>query len=286
MLSLFVFALSLVFSGTLILIGALVFVRRLISRLPLGTVRGRWYLMAALIVLFIIGYLGYAAFFWASHSTLQDLLVPFVFFFGACFVLHATALSLQTAMDVMRISLLEQETITDPLTGIYNRRYLDIRLNEEVATARRYSLPFSVLMLDLDLFKQINDKHGHQAGDQVLVNFVKIVTDELRKVDTLARYGGEEFLVIARYTPLSGAIALAERVRKRVESHDFSQPDGLGGMRRIKVTISVGVASLDNVVCSSESLIHTADGNLYRAKQKGRNRIFAGTPSAAGSTLP
>jgi diguanylate cyclase (GGDEF)-like protein len=242
--------------------------------------------MAALIVLFIISYLGYAAVFWKSHSTLQDLIVPSVFVFGASFVLLATTLSLETAMDVMRISLLERETATDPLTGVRNRRYLDRRLSEEVASARRYSLPLSVLMLDIDHFKQINDTHGHQAGDQVLVTLGKIVSDELRKADILARYGGEEFLVIAPHTPLSGATIVAERVRKRIESHDFSLPGEPSGTGRINVTVSIGVASLGNGVDSRENLVHAADENLYRAKEEGRNQIIAGTPSAAGSTRP
>ncbi len=279
-------ALGLVFAGTLILIGALVPVRRLMGQLPSGPVRNRWYLMAALIALFILGYLGYAAAFWGSHSALPDLIVPCVFFFGASFVLLATTLALQTAMDVMRISLLERETATDPLTGVLNRRYLDRRLNEEIATARRYDLPLSVLMLDIDHFKHINDTHGHQAGDQVLVTLGKIVVGELRTADILARYGGEEFLVIAPHTPLPGAIIVAERVRKRIESHDFSLSGEPGGIRRIGVTVSIGVASLGNGVDTVEKLVHAADGNLYRAKQEGRNRINAGRPSDAGPTQP
>jgi len=182
-------ALSLVFSGALILIRAMIPIRQLIGRLTTGTVRSRWYLMAALIALFIIGYLGYAAAFWESHSTLVDLIVPSVFFFGACFVLLTTTLSLHTAIDLGRLRVLERDAATDPLTGLFNRRYMNCRLTEEVANAKRYGLPLSALMLDIDHFKQINDKHGHQAGDEMLVSLGKVIAGELRESDVLTRYG-------------------------------------------------------------------------------------------------
>ena len=101
--------------------------------------------MTALIVLFLAGYVGYAAILWDSHSRPLDLIVPGVFFLGACFVWLSANLSLQTATDVMRVSLLERESMTDPLTGVFNRRYLDRRLGEEVAKARRYGLPLCAL---------------------------------------------------------------------------------------------------------------------------------------------
>lgn len=271
---------ALVFAGALILIWALAPIRKLIGRLPSGTVRNRWYALTALVVLFLAAYLGYAIAFWNSHSDLRDLIVPGVFFFGAWFVWLSALLSLQTAVDVMRISLLEQEAATDPLTGVFNRGYLDRRLKEEIASAQRYGLPLSVLMIDVDHFKQINDKHGHQAGDHVLVTLAKLVASELREPDILARYGGEEFLVIAPRTPLLGAAGVAERVRKRIESHDFGLPNEAGETRTIGVTASIGVASLGDGVRDREDLVHAADVNLYRAKQEGRNLIVAGPPGA------
>lgn len=275
-------ALGLVLAGVLILAGALVPVRRLIGRVPPGPVRSRWYLMAALIALFIVGYLGYAAVFRESHAKLVDLIVPFVFFAGACFVLLATTLSLQTALDVMRISLLERDAATDALTGVFNRRYMDRRLSEEAASARRYGLPLAVLMLDIDHFKQINDRHGHQAGDHVLASLAIRVAGVLRQGDVLTRYGGEEFLIIAPHTPLAGASEVAERVRKCVESAEFSLSDEPGGKGGIRVTVSIGVASSGDGRVDAQTLVQAADANLYRAKQEGRNRVIAGVPDATG----
>lgn len=272
------FAIGLVLAGDLILIGSLIPVWHLVRKLPQGTVRSRWYLMTALITLFIPSYLGYASLFWQSHTTLVDLIVPFVFFFGACFVLLTTTLSLQTAMDIMRISLLERDVVTDPLTGVYNRRHLDRRLTEEVAIAKRYKQPVAVILLDIDHFKKVNDRYGHQAGDQVLVDMVSRVSTELRDVDVFARYGGEEFVIIAPHTNLSSAASLAERVRKRVEADSFKLPNGLGEFTELDVRVSIGVTSSAGGTEDEETLIQAADKNLFQAKQEGRNRVIANTP--------
>lgn len=274
---------SLLVAGVLILVGALVPVRRLIERLPPGTVRNRWYVMVALIALFVVGYLSYAAFFWNNHARLVDLLVPAVFFFGACFVMLTAYLALQTAMDVMRISLLERENVTDPLTGAFNRRYLDRRLAEEVTRARRYDLSLSVLLIDVDHFKLVNDKHGHQMGDQVLSSLARIAAQELRESDILARYGGEEFLVVASHTPLSGATDLAERLRERIARHDFGLPQEPGQTQATNLTASVGVTSIGEGRDSAEKLVQAADENLYRAKREGRNRVVADAAAAPAS---
>lgn len=268
-------ALGLVISGAFILVGALIPVRQLMLALPPGAIRNRWRAMTALIMLFLAGYLGYAAVFWNNHSSPLDLIVPGVFFLGACFVWLTASLSLQTTKDVMRISDLERETVIDPLTGVFNRRYLNRRLSEEVAIAQRYGLPLSLLLLDIDHFKLVNDRCGHQTGDRVLVTLGKVAVKAMRESDVLTRYGGEEFMVIAPHTDLLGATQLAERMRKQIESHDFGLTDEDNKLNAAHVTASIGVASLGDGVDDGESLIHAADENLYRAKQEGRNRVVA-----------
>ena len=272
----------LVIAGALVLVSAMVPTRRLIARLPNGSLRGHWYVILAFVWTFLVGYLGYAWISWNSHEQPVDLLVPIVFFLGACFVWLNSVLSLRTAVAMLRLSLLEQETIVDPLTGVFNRRYLDRRLNEEVARARRHGLPLSVLMLDIDHFKEINDCHGHQAGDQVLTLFAGQVQRHLREPDIVARYGGDEFLVIAPQTSRKNAIDLAERLRTGLESHRFSLHDThtRKGILEIRVICSIGVASLSNKVTRAERLVRCADENMYRAKNDGRNRVNADEPSA------
>jgi diguanylate cyclase (GGDEF)-like protein len=225
-----------------------------------------------MIIAFVPGYITYGSVARNSYRGPLDLIVPVIFFFGAVFVLLVSSLSLETALDVRRIYTLEQESITDALTGTYNRRYLDRRLDEEVLRARRYGFPLAVLLLDIDHFKQINDEHGHPFGDGILAGLSQIVMNSVRRTDVVARYGGDEVLVIATHTPLADAAELGERLRQRVEAAEMGQASGTGGGVPIRVTISVGVAGYSDELSSGQSLIQAADQALYQAKQAGRNR--------------
>ena len=270
------FSNGLVLIGIGILLASLAVVRNIVLRLPDGRARRRWFGMAGLILLFVIGYLGYIPLFWNHQRSLLDLVVPGIFFFGACFVWFSTYLALQTTLDVLRISDLEHETFTDPLTGIYNRRFMEQRLTEEISKARRYDFQLSVLMFDLDFFKRVNDEHGHQAGDRLLVEISKLVGSQLRDSDILARYGGEEFLIIAPNTGAPEAMLLAQRLRQTIESQGFLRDYDAIELPELKLTVSIGIASFSDGSDSQEALIHDADKNLYRAKSEGRNRVFAG----------
>ncbi|ABM04442.1 diguanylate cyclase [Psychromonas ingrahamii 37] len=263
---------SLVLVGILILLGSLLTVRRILRSFPEGRSHKGWFTMGCLISLFVLGYLAYVNIFWEKHTQATDLIVPGVFFFGACFVLLSTFLSLNTALDIIRICELEKESSTDPLTGVYNRRHMEKCLQEEIAKAQRYKFDLSLLLIDLDNFKLINDQHGHQVGDQVLTDISALVLQELRSFDVMARYGGEEFLVIAPNTGPGYAHILAERLRKRIEMHHFF----VGSKAlKIKLTISIGVSSYGGSITTQESLVLRADNNLYLAKGQGRNKVIA-----------
>ena len=270
------FSNGLVLIGIAILLASLAVVRNIVQRLPDGRARRRWFGMAGLILLFVIGYLGYIPLFWNHQRSLLDLVVPGIFFFGACFVWFSTYLALQTTLDVLRISDLEHETFTDPLTGIYNRRFMEQRLTEEISKARRYDFQLSVLMFDLDYFKRVNDEHGHQAGDRLLVEISKLVGDQLRDSDILARYGGEEFLIVAPNTGAPEAMLLAQRLRRTIESQGFLRDYDAIEPSELKVTVSIGISSFGDGRDNDEAMIHDADKNLYRAKSEGRNRVVAG----------
>lgn len=269
-----VLANSLVIAGAGVLLGALIPVLKLIGQLPAGHVRRSWYELTVLIVVLFVGYVSYTMAFWSRHTSWLDFIVPSVFFFSAVFVWLTASLSLQTAYDVRRVTLLEQESITDPLIGIYNRRYLDRRLGEEFGRARRYGLALSVLLIDVDHFKQINDTHGHQAGDQLLSQMGKLLLSEIRDSDVAARYGGDELLILALNTTGSSAVVLAERLRRQVETQPLVLSRTTGRRKEIGVTVSIGVAGFDQDVINSESLVKYADKALYEAKQQGRNRVF------------
>lgn len=268
----------LIIAGAVVLMGALIPVRSLVSKLPRGSIAARWRALTVLIVLFVFGYVAYGAAFWTQHLGWPDVIVPAVFLFGAIFVWMVARLSLQTAIDLRRVALLERENITDSLTGVYNRRYMDRRLEEEVARARRYAHPLSVLLLDIDYFKRINDTEGHQAGDEVLKHLGELIMNAVREVDVVTRYGGEELLIIAPDASLDTAVSLAERLRLHAESHELVLTSESAGKRVIRFTVSIGVASFGPEADDAKELVRNADEALYQAKGGGRNRVMAYRP--------
>lgn len=283
-----VLANSLVIAGACVLIGALIPVRNLIKQLPPGQVRRCWYELTVLIILLIVGYTSYTVVFWSRYSNWLDFIVPSVFFFGAIFVWLTISLSLQTAFDVRRVTLLQHESIMDPLVGLYNRRYLDRRLSEELSRARRYDLPLSVLLIDIDHFKQINDTYGHPVGDALLSHLGKLLLDAIRDSDLAARYGGDELLVLAQNTTAASAGVLAERLRQHVETNQLVLSSNSNQRQEVRVTVSIGVAGLGQEATDNQSLIQCADEALYRAKQEGRNRVIiydVNMPKATSSAM-
>ncbi|MBI3752465.1 MAG: diguanylate cyclase [Deltaproteobacteria bacterium] len=162
--------------------------------------------------------------------------------------------------------------ITDGLTGLYNHRYFVARLKEEIKRAGRYDRPLSLIIMDIDYFKQYNDTHGHQAGDEILRKVADIITQEVRNSDIAARYGGEEFVVISSETGKGQAVQMAERIRKVIEDYQFPHEETQPGGR---LTISLGAAAFKADAANADELIKKADDALYRAKESGRNRVAA-----------
>jgi diguanylate cyclase (GGDEF)-like protein len=158
----------------------------------------------------------------------------------------------------------------DPLTQTFNRQYLETRLAQELAYARRHGTTLTVLMLDLDHFKEINDTHGHLAGDQLLRLVGAALNDNVREEDVVARYGGEEFMVVARGIDHRGAIVLAERLRAALSVARLQWESGL-----IELSVSIGAATHDDAhrYATVDDLIGAADAGLYEAKISGRDRV-------------
>ncbi len=163
---------------------------------------------------------------------------------------------------------MEELLVTDPLTGLSNRRRLMERLQNEVQRSRRAKNSFAILMADVDHFKKFNDTHGHIAGDEALTVLAEVLQDGLREVDLVARYGGEEFLVVLPGTDIAGGVKAAERIRKRLAECSVAVGD-----KSIKLTVSTGVAEFPVHGDSPESLILSADEALYEAKDAGRDRV-------------
>ncbi|MBF0566153.1 MAG: GGDEF domain-containing protein [Nitrospirae bacterium] len=164
---------------------------------------------------------------------------------------------------------LKNMIIVDNLTGIYNRRFLDFCIKEELEKHKRYSKPLSLIMFDIDHFKNVNDEFGHQCGDNVLKSITSIVSKTLRSADILARYGGEEFCCLLPETNLQSGIVVAQRLREAISGQETICADF-----SIKVTASLGVSSVDEDIDSPQKLLDGADKALYAAKRQGRNKVM------------
>jgi len=160
-------------------------------------------------------------------------------------------------------------SVTDPLTGLYNRRHFDNMIEREFLRAQRYSNDLSIALIDVDFFKKVNDTYGHLCGDYVLKEVAYLTLQTFRKTDMVFRYGGEEILVILTETPLEKAIIPLERLRKSIENYPFSYDNN-----NIRVTVSIGVESLNENIGHFEELIDNADKALYYAKENGRNKVI------------
>lgn len=166
------------------------------------------------------------------------------------------------------ISKLEETANRDELTGLYNRRKMDEILSREIAFSKRYGEPLSLMMMDIDYFKSVNDSYGHHAGDHYLVEFAKVLREEVRLVDYVGRWGGEEFIILLPKTNVEQAKGLAERLRYAVEVMQIESGRGL-----ISRTVSIGIASAQSGKMDVDEIIRQADEAMYRAKQEGGNRV-------------
>jgi len=186
----------------------------------------------------------------------------------ALFAIWATAIV--SYIHLKMLARLEPLAISDQLTGLCNRHYFTSELVKQINIWRRYQRPLSILILDIDFFKKVNDTYGHLAGDYVLQMLAGICQNAVRDIDTVARIGGEEFAILLPSTAINGAMRTAERIRRETEAFSFKYEDA-----RFRVTVSLGVAELTDESWSITEFMKAADEMLYKAKNSGRNRCVA-----------
>jgi diguanylate cyclase (GGDEF)-like protein len=186
-------------------------------------------------------------------------------------MLEGPALALDNALRLRRSEAL---SVTDDLTQLYNSRYLNQVLRREAKRASRSGRPLSLLFMDLDGFKSVNDSHGHQAGSRALVEAAAVIKRCARETDVVARFGGDEFAIILPDTGSEGASQVGERVRERLCAHPFLAGYGLS----LHMTASVGVATLPDVAASAEELVRAADMAMYQVKDSGKNGVRIAQP--------
>jgi diguanylate cyclase (GGDEF)-like protein len=171
----------------------------------------------------------------------------------------------------------EEAAFTDHLTGLANRRHFERQLERELARTARYTRPFSVLMLDIDQFKEVNDTFGHEAGDEAIRRLAKTLREGIRGIDMAARLGGDEFAIILTETPMARAIEVAERLRVAIKETEVAKVG--------RITVSLGVAEAPTGGQTVRELLALADATLYEAKRKGRNRVMCAGGSNANSAV-
>ena len=188
-------------------------------------------------------------------------------------LLEPVSAALDNALQLKRT---EELSVTDDLTQLYNSRYLNQVLRRETKRASRSGRPLSLLFIDLDGFKAVNDTHGHLCGSRTLVEAAAVIKGSARETDVVSRFGGDEFALILPDTGGEGAFAVGERIRERVAEFEFLARDGL----KIRLTASIGVATLPDVAASAEELVQAADSAMYQVKEHGKNGIqAAGAPA-------
>ena len=207
-----------------------------------------------------------------SPSSRQPQLAPTVLR-AVRVLLEPASVALDNALLLKRAEAL---SVTDDLTHLYNSRYLNQVLRRETKRASRSGRPLSLLFIDLDGFKSINDKHGHLAGSRALVEAAAVIRGSARETDVVARFGGDEFALVLPDTGADGAYAVGERIRERIGAHCFLAGDGL----EIHLTASVGVATLPDAAASAEELVQAADMAMYRVKDSGKNGIQVAAAAA------
>jgi len=261
--------------GIIILATSLFPCIKIIRLLPKEVIRKQGIFLFCLILLFILGNIIYTIQILNSEFSYANLIVSGILFGGSIFVLIVCLLTLTTIKDIQRNYILEN----DPLMGIYNRRYIERRLEEEMNRSKRYNLSLSLLMLDVDHFKQVNDTYGHQVGDIVLKKLAQVIVGLARKTDFVARYVGEEIVIVLPNTPISAAALMAERCRNQVQKKLIISSDESGGKTIDGITVSIGVSSRLDENSDMHKLIEHADMALYKAKERGRDQVVIYDPT-------
>jgi diguanylate cyclase (GGDEF)-like protein len=268
-------------TSVVLFLSSLLPIRWICAMLPRGRARSTWLVMGALLTLAAAG----IAIFLRINTTegpdhYEDWVVSLVFLAASIFVFTVSTLALHTARDLSRIADLEREAIIDPVTELFNRRHIMAVLDAQCQYSSKHNSPFSILLIDVDNFKAINDTFGHRTGDIVLKELGRVIAQIIPDSRAIGRYGGEEFLIILPQSASSEAWRIAEGLRKAVQSTKIAS-------RHAPInspTISIGIATAFGWKETSEDLIEIADEALYSAKAAGRNCVCHAFESSGRQT--
>ncbi len=274
-------------SAWLILLGMVALVASIVRTQHLiGILRDKrpWPSLRNLMAFLAIGYGVYLYAIVANIPMNKDLIAGEIFFLAALFMLLVVQYAYQTIHDILHLDELKQLANSDELTGLFSRRAILKRLEDEFQKAGRFGFSMSVAMIDIDHFKAVNDTYTHVAGDEVLREVAKVLQKRLRKFDVLGRVGGDEFLCVLPGTGDVGAMTTAERIRERVTELRFEivAADNLRVLKNgeetdketFTTTVSIGVATMHSGIENTTELVRASDVALYAAKDAGRNKVM------------
>ena len=269
------FSVGMVVTGSIFLIFAMYSSFKLITQLPNDSFKRGWRFLCYLIVIFILLYWSIALL--IVKQTQNDIILlfaSFILFLTTIYVLFISYLSFHSLDSLKRIDTLEREIVKDELMGIYNRRYFMSRLKEEFERYKRYQLPFSLLLIDIDHFKKVNDTYGHIVGDKFLVRLARLISMNLRPSDIFARYGGEEMAILLPNTWQSDAKNVADKLRVIIEEKniDIDLSNEVETLF-LNCTVSIGVSTSSQELKKGNDIVRQADEAMYKAKAEGRNQV-------------
>lgn len=267
------FANGLVLGGAGLLYLALMPIRTLIGQLFVARLKQRWRAVGILVGVLICMSVAYAVTHWHQSRDMAGLMMSLTWFLVAAFILMMSKLALQTTLDMKKMGDNEGKQIIDPLTGTFNRQHFDSCLSQELNRARRYWLPLSIMKIDIDHLRNINNAYNQLVGDRVLAHIGQLLLQQLRITDVVSRYSDGAFVIITPHTRLPDVQDLAERLRGLIEASPITLDDGAGNGQLLKITVSIGVAALFEGVTDAASLMRLADDALLAAKTNGRNRV-------------
>ena len=270
-------AVLLVAAAIVLLGAALLTLVRLLPEIPAGPTQNRWRANGLLLGLCLLGVLALMFVLADAGSGPRNLLEPALLALLACLTLLLFRGAASLVGQMRRVASIDRTAITDALTGLRQRAYLDRRMQEEMSRSQRHGQAVSLILLDVDEFADINRDHGYQVGDKVLSEISQMLAAGLRTSDVLVRYAGEEMAVLATDTTPAGAVLVAERLRREVEVGARKALREAQGARR-PITVSAGVAGIDAGVKGRYDLFSAAERALEQAKAQGKNRVVLGSP--------
>lgn len=268
------FANILIFCSVLLFAASIFAVQQLVKKLPLGKVRNNWNILSFFIAGFMIGLLVCLPMIWTGKIILTTLTIPVIGITVSAFLLMLCFLTYQTTRDIQEAIVVDQTSIIDPVLEIYNRRYYERRIDEETQRSRRYELPLSLIIFEVDGFNNIVKSHGRLVGDVILRKVSDFIVNSVRASDIVARYEDQKIVIAATQTDKEMTMKLADRLRSKIEELNVLQANEENKSESLHVTVSAGISTVDENIKTGFDLSDIAEIALQKSIKQGHNKVY------------